>query len=62
MTLEFGICKRGSVIMRDDEETQYLLCGREQREQNDINKGMNTIFSSKKSGFLVNQFIFTVLR
>lgn len=41
---------------------QSLPCRYEQREAMDINKGMHTIFKSKKSDVLANQFFFTVLR
>lgn len=44
ITLEFGICKKRGDIIIGDEETQSLLCGYRQCEQNDINEGMNTIF------------------
>lgn len=42
ITLEFGICKRESDIVGADEELP--LCGYEQREPMDNNKGKHTLF------------------
>lgn len=42
--LELGICKRRSDTVRDDEERQLLLCGYEQREPMDNNKGKHILF------------------